>query len=199
MRGKPVSGGESWTTIEAFGRIPGADKWFYPVPPNYANIRQIATDPADAATMYVGVEVGGLFRTRDRGETWEDLTRDMDPDCHAIGLHAERTGRIVVATPRGPYVSRDDGGSWTKCWKDRTPTYSASIAVCPAEPDVVVTGISKGFRGVDATIWVSEDGAATWREAGGDLAALSDSQIRCALAYSGSEPRTDLWSAEIRL
>jgi hypothetical protein len=182
--------GVSWKAISSFTQIPTASQWFYPVPPNYANIRQIVTHPTEPNTLYVGVEVGGLFRSRDGGETWDDLTGDMDPDCHAIALHADRPGRILVSTPRGPYVSRDHGQTWTRCWEGRTPTYSAGVAVCPTEPDTAVAGISKGFRGVDAAIWVTEDGAETWRKADGDLASLAPSQIRGALVYSRSQPKT---------
>jgi photosystem II stability/assembly factor-like uncharacterized protein len=185
-----VDDGETWNSVSSFLRIPAAEKWFYPVPPYYANIRQIAAHPTRPETFYAGVEVGGLYRTRDGGATWEDLTRDMDPDCHAIALHPDRPDRILVSTPSGPYVSRDEGASWESCWKAAKPSYSASIAVSPGDPDRAIAGISKGFRGVDASIWITEDGARTWREAEGDLGALTPSQIRGALTYSRSAPTT---------
>lgn len=186
---RSTDGGESWERLVSLERIPSYASWIYPVPPNYANIRQIVTHPTDPRTLYVAVEVGGLFRSRDAGDTWEDLTGDMDKDAHAVALHPERPERIFVSTPRGPYLSHDDGRTWSQLWKDRSPTYSASIAACPEEPDTIIAGISRGFRGGEATIWVSEDGAESWRPAEGDLDSLTDSQIRGALVYSRSSPR----------
>ncbi|MBW3623182.1 MAG: hypothetical protein KY468_07195 [Armatimonadetes bacterium] len=187
---RSTDGGNAWETLASFERIPGSEGWFYPVPPNYANIRQIVAHPAQPQTLYVGVEVGGLFRSRDGGETWEDLTGDMDPDCHAIALHPERPERIVVSTPRGPFLSCDEGRTWTPLWKDRRPSYSASVAACPAEPDTLVAGISRGFRGGECRIYLSEDGAETWREAEGKTESLFPSQIRGALTYARTTPRT---------
>jgi photosystem II stability/assembly factor-like uncharacterized protein len=181
-------GGTSWAALESFEQIPGSGDWFYPVPPLYANIRQIVAHPTRPETLYVAVEVGGLFRSPDGGETWDDLTGDMDKDCHAVALHPDRPERVLVSTPRGPYVSRDEGRTWTQLWKGKSPAYSAAIAVCPDEPDTVIAGISRGFRGGEARIWVSEDGAETWREAEGDLEPLTPGQLRGTLAYSRSSP-----------
>ena len=98
--------------------------------------------PHDPKTLYFGANV--LFRSRDRGDTWErispDLTRQLSRDAlplqgkvqpaNAIDLHSStalygnshsisvstlRPGLLAVGTDDGLIqVSRDDGKTWTK-------------------------------------------------------------------------------------
>ena len=41
-------------------------------------IADIAIDPADQSTWYVGVGSGGVWKTRNRGTTWEPLFDDEE-------------------------------------------------------------------------------------------------------------------------
>ena len=98
--------------------------------------------PHDAKTLYFGANV--LFRSRDRGDTWErispDLTRNVSRDAlplqgkvqpanaidlhsstalygntHSISVSTMRPGLLAVGTDDGLIqVSRDDGQTWTK-------------------------------------------------------------------------------------
>ena len=98
--------------------------------------------PHDPKTLYFGANV--LFRSRDRGDTWErispDLTRQLSRDnlplqgkiqpantidlhsstalygnLHSIAVSTMRPGLLAVGSDDGLIqVSRDDGRTWTK-------------------------------------------------------------------------------------
>jgi photosystem II stability/assembly factor-like uncharacterized protein len=179
--------GRTWTELAAFARSPGADEWVYPVAPGYANIRWILAGPTDPQTITVGVEVGGLIQSRDGGRTWEDHTADMNRDIHCIAAHPEAPEVLYTATPAGPYRSDLGGHYWKHLWQDRSPSYSAQIAVHPAQPETVVVGISHGFRGGDAALYRSTDGGQSWSRVTEERPSLA-STIFKALAFSRSTP-----------
>ncbi len=99
-----VSTSAGWRFIEITGTLPDR----YPV--------GLAVDPTDSRTAYVafsGFGTGHVFRTRDRGETWEDITADLpDAPVNAVFVDPERTDHIYVGTDLGVFVSTDDGRSW---------------------------------------------------------------------------------------
>ena len=68
--------------------------WFI----NTTRVTSIQFDPDDNDTIWITIEIDGVFRSQDRGETWERLSeglRDVDP----VG-----TGHAVVA---GGTANRD--------------------------------------------------------------------------------------------
>jgi photosystem II stability/assembly factor-like uncharacterized protein len=155
-------GGRSWHELPPFARTPGAERWVYPAPPGYPNIRWILAGPVDPEVLSVGVEIGGLIQSGDGGRTWEDRTGDMNRDIHCVAAHPEAPQVFYTAMPHGPYRSDDGGASWSHLWRERSPSYSAQIAVHPAQPETLLVGISRGFRGGAAALYRSPDRGQTW-------------------------------------
>ena len=64
--------------VDAFDSTPGRDSWYTPWggPPD---VRSMALDAG--GTVYVNVHVGGVVRSTDGGETWQD-TMDIDAHVH---------------------------------------------------------------------------------------------------------------------
>lgn len=83
-------------------------------------VTRVYPAPDDVATAYV--TFSGLkwrdpqphvFRTRNLGATWEDITADLpDAPVNAIAVDPSHTDRIFVGTDIGMFASRDDGASW---------------------------------------------------------------------------------------
>lgn len=180
-------GGRSWRELPAFARAPGAENWAYPGPPGYPNIRWILAGPVDPEALSVGVEIGGLIRSDDGGRTWQDRTGDMNRDVHCVAAHPAAPNVLHTSTPQGPYRSNDGGLSWNHVWRDRSPSYSAQVAVHPAQPDTVIAGISRGFRGGDAALFRSTNRGETWTRVTEECPSLA-STIFKALAFSRSAP-----------
>jgi photosystem II stability/assembly factor-like uncharacterized protein len=180
-------GGRSWRELPAFARAPGSGGWVFPVPPGYPNIRWVLAGPVDPQVLSVGVEIGGLIRSEDGGRSWQDRTGDMNRDIHCVAAHPGAPDVLYTSTPHGPYRSDDGGQSWKHLWRVRTPSYSAQIAVYPALPDIVLAGISRGFRGGDAALYRSTDRGEMWTRVTEERPSLS-STIFKALAFSRSLP-----------
>lgn len=104
----------------------------------------LAFDKRDADTFYLAGDnpyrggIGGLFRTRDHGATWERLAEALASDALSVavdplsprhlyvGLHYARQGA-------GLYISHDGGATWARALRG-VPT---AIQVSPVDPAVV--------------------------------------------------------------
>src|SRR6478736_5161401 len=64
--------GDTWEELVALQAIPSRPTWSFPPRPSTSHVRWIAPSPHDADVVLVGIELGGLMRSTDRGETWHD-------------------------------------------------------------------------------------------------------------------------------
>src|SRR5919204_6787943 len=65
-------GGDSWEELEALQEIPSRPDWSFPPRPWTSHVRWIAPSPHDSELLLVGIELGGLMVSEDRGQTWAD-------------------------------------------------------------------------------------------------------------------------------
>ena len=93
-------GGASWTACNALRSIPGYDTWSFPPPPHIPHVRSIAPDPNVAGAVYIGVEEGGVYRSADRGLTWENLNEGLYSDVHTVAPTGKE-GRMYATTGTG--------------------------------------------------------------------------------------------------
>ena len=68
------NGGRSFRELAAFRGLPDYSKWTFPPPPHTAHVRCITLDSRVPDEVLVGIEEGGVARSRDRGEIWEDIS-----------------------------------------------------------------------------------------------------------------------------
>ena len=139
--------GLHWTESMALRSVPSVPHWTFPAPPHQAHVKHINFAPDDPATIYACIEVGALLRSRDFGETWEDLHTLFDTggeseahrlhaehhrvhlehtqgegteggDTHRTVIHRSNPNRIYAVSGYGMYVS-SDGGKTFERWTDR--------------------------------------------------------------------------------
>jgi photosystem II stability/assembly factor-like uncharacterized protein len=139
----------------------------------------IVFDPVTQGTIYAtftqqGMR-SGIYRSRDDGRTWEQLTRGL-PLAASFGrttlaiapsqpgtlyaIAADQVSRHADAL-LGVFRSRDGGENWTSIAGDtfaaeRQLNYGSTIAVHPQDPDHVLCG------GVD--LHLTTDGGRTWEQ-----------------------------------
>jgi photosystem II stability/assembly factor-like uncharacterized protein len=132
-----------------------------------------AWDHADGRTAWFGVEEGGLWRSRDRGDTWErvDGTPRTRPhgvtnsDVHCVVVLEGPPKTTVVAVVNALFVSHDDGGTWSR--QDTREAYgiyyTRLVTRIPGTNELLL-GIGDGTPGTTTRILRSTDLARTWTE-----------------------------------
>lgn len=120
--------------------------------------------------MYVGVEEGGIYRSRDRGESFEPANHNIYPDIHCVMVDPDDSQRLYATTGRGLYVSPNAGASWRPV-KGLSRSYTIPIVVRHGHDAVVYTAAaagppptwSMGAVGADALMFHSSDRGESFR------------------------------------
>jgi hypothetical protein len=180
-------------------------------------IWSMATGGADeAGVLWAGTLPGGLFRSRDRGDSWELVRSLWDaperskwfgggydvPGIHSICVDPRDSRHILVGVScGGAWVTHDGGASWSISAKGMRAAYMPPeqagdeatqdphlIAQCKAAPDVLWCQHHNG-------IWRSTNGGAYWEQIGqqvaraaGEKAPVSD--FGFAVAAHPQDPNT---------
>lgn len=137
-------GGASWRELEALQDIPSRPRWSFPPRPWTSHVRWIAPNPHDPELLLVGIELGGVMRSSDGGETWEDHRPGAQPDAHQLAWHPTVPGRAYEAGGGGAAWSADGGATWQPADEGRDRHYTWALAVDPDDPDRWFLSVSTG-------------------------------------------------------
>ncbi|MCL6510888.1 MAG: hypothetical protein K6U78_09385, partial [Anaerolineae bacterium] len=140
-------------------------------PPHEPHVRTLVAHPSEPDTLYAGVEVGGVLRTRDGGETWEELNEGIYIDVHTLAVSRAVPERMYACTGTGFYRSTDGGQRWVRSMEGLARRYTVGLTVMPGDTDIVVAAAGTGPPGVNGEVFVSRDSGATWQPAGDGLPA----------------------------
>ncbi len=140
-------GGEGWEELETLQDLPSRPTWSFPPRPWTSHVRWIAPSPHNAGLLLVGIELGGLMRSSDRGASWEDHRPGAQRDVHSLVWHPSAEGRAYEAGGGGAAYSTDAGATWQPADQGRDRHYTWSVAVDPADADCWFVSASTGpFR-----------------------------------------------------
>jgi photosystem II stability/assembly factor-like uncharacterized protein len=137
-------GGETWRELSTLRDLPSQPTWSFPPRPWTSHVRWIAPSPHEAGRILVGIELGGLMVTLDRGETWNDHRPDAQPDVHSLAWHPTVAERAYEAGGGGSAWSSDAGWTWTRADEGRDRNYTWSVAPDPDDPDRWFVSASTG-------------------------------------------------------
>jgi photosystem II stability/assembly factor-like uncharacterized protein len=163
-----------------FRSLDGGKRWEkmpLEMPPKCAGVSRprmlaLAIDPDDARDVWVGVEEGGLFRTRDGGEHWERID-DKRPggiknsDIHSVVVLPGPPKTVVVMVVNAVYSSTDDGATWSEMIpRDKWGLYYSRVLTRkPGSGRDLFIGIGDGTPGSTSLFFRSTDGGETWLNA----------------------------------
>jgi hypothetical protein len=125
-------GGATWHELTALLELPSRPTWSFPPRPWTSHVRWIAPSPHDADVLLVGIELGGLMRSVDRGRSWQDHRPGAQRDVHSLAWHPQIEGRAYEAGGGGTAWSEDGGDTWQPADAGRDRDYAWALAV---EPD----------------------------------------------------------------
>jgi photosystem II stability/assembly factor-like uncharacterized protein len=138
--------GATWSERDALRRVPSAPTWSFPPRPWTSHVRWVQPDPNVAERLFVGIELGGVLRSLDGGQTWEDRKDGGQHDCHTLAAHRRAPGRVYEAAGGGYAESTDGGASWRHLDEGLTRRYTWGLAVDPGDPDTVLLSAAPGPR-----------------------------------------------------
>lgn len=174
-----------------------------------------AGGPDEPGALWAGTIPGALFRSTDRGETWEPNRPLWDrperqnwfgggydqPGIHSICVDPRDSSRVTVAVScGGVWHTADRGASWTSRCKGMWAAYMPEdqkdnpdiqdphrLVSCPAAPDHLWVQHHNG-------VFVSENGGGEWR----DLPDAKPSTFGFAVAVHPQDPRTAWFAPAVK-
>ena len=137
-------GGESWRELEGMRNLPSALTWSFPPRPWTSHVRAIALSHADSNIVVVGIELGGVVRSTDGGELWQDQRPGAQADCHSLATHPKAPKLLYEAGGGGFVRSHDFGDSWEAADEGMGLHYVWGLAVDAEDPLLVYASAASG-------------------------------------------------------
>ena len=154
--------GESWQEFHGFREVPESTAWGFHAPTRDSHVRDLRVSPGDPNHLYAGIEVGGMVRSRDGGNSWQQLP-GLDDDIHCVTLSSTRPQRVYVATASAPYRTDDGGDHWELINDGLDRRYTLHVAAAPDDADLVLVTVSENARRNNPQFYRSTDGGQSWR------------------------------------
>ena len=131
----------------------------------------------DPLTYYMGTTGGGLWKTKDAGQRWENISdgffetgsvgavavSSSHPNVVYCGMGEHAPRGVMTSYGDGVYKSTDSGKTWKKLGLDKTQHISR-IIIHPDNPDVVYVAAQGALYGPNPErgVYKSTDGGNSW-------------------------------------
>ncbi|MFW6076054.1 MAG: WD40/YVTN/BNR-like repeat-containing protein, partial [Chloroflexota bacterium] len=153
-------------------------KWRSVGPHRGGRVVAVAGHPTEINTFYFGACAGGVWKTTDAGDYWENISdgyfntaaigalavSDADPNVIYAGT-GETAIRSNVSHGDGVYKSTDGGRTWKNVGLEDT-RHIARIRIHPDDPDTVyVAALGHAWgKNEQRGVFRSTDGGETWEK-----------------------------------
>ena len=150
---------------------------------------------ADPDELYGAIEVGGIIRSTDGGEHWENLSHGQyindDPvDMHGVLATSFRPGTVISIGRAGMFRSDDRGDHWARvpidALNDKGQTYCRDIVEDPGDNRNIWVAAGPNFQSDQGVLFHSPDAGASWRRV--ELGFEATTTL-FGLAFDESNPR----------
>jgi photosystem II stability/assembly factor-like uncharacterized protein len=142
-----------------------------PCPVGTPRTTNIIVDPRDHRTIWAGIEVDGVYKSLDGGDSWVHLPElGPDPfhgDVHGMAIRPGAQTSVYVTSPFGIATSTDEGESWEyhefpKFHEGDNRSYCRGMIIKADNPDVMFVGNGDTIPGLTGAIRRTKDGGNTW-------------------------------------
>ncbi len=127
-----------------------------PAPFDTHSVFAIVHDPRIPGRVWAGSFPGGVYRSDDNARSWRQMSSGLGGESVLkLAIDPGDAGRLVAATPVGPFFSTDAGESWRRSTADAGLAGSIALAFHPFRQNEVYLGGPFG-------VLKSSDGGASW-------------------------------------
>jgi photosystem II stability/assembly factor-like uncharacterized protein len=133
----------------------------------------------DPLTYYMGTVGGGVWKTSDAGNTWNNISdgyfktssvgavevAESDANVVYVGMGEHAPRGVMTSYGDGVYKSTDAGKTWAKMGLEMT-RHIAGISIHPTNPDVVYVAAQGALHGAseERGVYKSVDGGRSWKK-----------------------------------
>ena len=153
--------GENWSRSNLDA---STECWFI----NTSRVTSIQFDPRDRDTVWITIEIDGVFRSPDRGKTWELMITGLhDNDTHDMVFrdYEDGTRKILISTEDGAHASTDEGKTWRQLQVPAAKwDYFRSLKQPAENSDTVIASVGDKPSGEAGQLLISRDFGETWSE-----------------------------------
>lgn len=150
-----------------------------------ARVMRMVQHPTRPDELYAALEVNGVIRSMDGGETWDDCSKHLIElseqehlkskivsdtfaegmlDVHAITICPSRPDDVLLALRMGLFRSADQGRTWQDMEVGRfsPTTYGRDVRIAPQDPKTLYAALSVAAASEDGGVYRSCDAGETW-------------------------------------
>jgi len=154
--------------------------------PFASRVMRLAQHPERPDEIYAALEINGVMRSTDSGETWtdcsagllklaelphlqskivSDTTAEGMLDSHAVTINPADPDAVIAAMRMGLFRSADQGRTWQDMEVVRfsPTTYGRDVKVSTAEPNTLYSALSVAAASHDGGLYRSGDGGQSWK------------------------------------
>jgi photosystem II stability/assembly factor-like uncharacterized protein len=136
--------GITWEQTSSLDTLSSSSEWSFPPRPDTHHVRWIACPPLAPERLWVAIEAGALVSTIDGGRSWQDRVPGGPWDTHELAIHQKAPDVLRVSGGDGYFESEDGGATWRSPSAGLEVGYLRSVAIDPADAEVVVVSASTG-------------------------------------------------------
>ncbi|MGH3879508.1 MAG: WD40/YVTN/BNR-like repeat-containing protein [Actinophytocola sp.] len=174
---RSVDGGETFELVRGL--------WDHPHRPEWGAgfggqaVHTILPHPTDEARVTVAMSTGGVYATRDGGDSWEPRNvgiqayRNPDPypefgQCvHKVAQHPDQPERFFLQNHHGVYRSDDGAATWQSIADGLPADFGFPMVAHPHRPDVIynfplVADAQRFAPDGRCAVYRSEDAGKSW-------------------------------------
>ena len=154
--------------------------------PFASRVMRLAQNPRKPEEIYAALEINGVMRSTDGGESWTDCsdglirlsekdhlkskiisntTAEGMLDGHAVTINPAAPESPIVALRMGLFTTTDNGKTWQDMDIRRfsPTTYGRDVKASLSEPNTLYAALSVAAASHDGGLYRSQDGGQTWQ------------------------------------